>query len=218
MSASKIIDIWEGINIKEVKMPATTTEGTGFGSVEDVRNKIQNSVVREENLFPPEMLMPVGSVTAYVSSTAPDGWLSCSGQAVYRGDYPALFAVIGTTYGSGDGSTTFNLPNLSGRVIVGQGTGSGLTARSMGATGGAETHTLTTAEMPSHSHTSNAVGGTLGLMTADGNNTAGGGLDTSAVEPNLYAAPAALSIDSAGTGGAHNNMQPFAVLNYIIKY
>lgn len=199
-------------------MPTTTTEGTGNGSVENIRRKIQNSVVREENLFPPEMLMPVGAVLPYASSSAPNGWMNCQGQELYRGDYPDLFAVIGTTYGAGDGSTTFKLPNLSGRVIVGQGSGVDLTPRSMGTTGGAETHTLTTGEMPSHSHTSNAVGGTLGLMTADGNNTAGGGLDTSAVEPNLYAAPAALSIDSAGTGGAHNNMQPFAVLNYIIKY
>lgn len=193
-------------------MPTTTD-----GSVEDIRRKIQNSLVREENLLP-EMLMPVGIVLAYGSSNAPNGWLSCQGQAVYRGDYPDLFAVIGTTYGSGDGSTTFNLPNLAGRVVVGQGSGAGLTSRSMGATGGAETHTLTTGEMPSHSHTSNAVGSTLGLMTANGINTAGAGLDSSPGEPNLFAAPAALSIDSAGSGDAHNNMQPFAVLNYIIRY
>ena len=198
-------------------MPASTTEGTGNGSVENIRRKIENSVVREENLYPPEMLMPVGSVTAYVSSTAPNGWLNCQGQELYRGDYPALFSVIGTTYGAGDGSTTFNLPNLSGRVVVGQGSGSGLTTRNMGATGGAETHTLTAGEMPSHSHTSNATGGAVGLITANGLNTAAD-VDSSAVEPNLYAAPAALSIDSAGGGGAHNNMQPFAVLNYIIKY
>lgn len=198
-------------------MPTTTTEGTGNGSVENVRRKIQNSVVREENLFPPEMLMPVGVVLPYVSGEAPNGWLNCLGQELYRGDYPNLFAVIGTTYGAGDGSTTFNLPNLAGRVVVGQGNGVGLTPRSMGDTDGAETHTLTTGEIPSHSHTSNAVGGTLGLITADGNNTAGGGLDVSAVEPNLYAAPAALSIDNSGDGGAHNNMQPFMVLNYIIK-
>lgn len=199
-------------------MPATTTEGSGNGSVEEIRRKIQNSVVREENLFPPEMLMPVGVVLPYASSSAPTGWLNCLGQELYRGDYPDLFAAIGTTYGAGDGSTTFRIPNLAGRVVVGQGSGSGLTTRSMGSTGGAETHTLTTGEMPSHSHTSNAVGSTLGLLTADGNNTAGAGLDSSPVEPNLYAAPAALSINSAGSGGAHNNMQPFAVLNYIIKY
>jgi microcystin-dependent protein len=199
-------------------MPATTTEGTGPGSVEEIRNRIKNSVVREENIMPPMLLVPVGAVVAYGSSTAPEGWLNCLGQEVYRGDYPDLFAIIGTTYGAGNGTTTFNLPNLAGRVVVGQGTGSGLTSRSMGATGGAETHTLTTGEMPSHSHTSNAVGSTLGLMTSDGSNTAGSGLDSSPGEPNLFTSPAALSIDSSGGGTAHNNMQPFAVLNYIIRY
>jgi microcystin-dependent protein len=198
-------------------MPATTTEGTGNGSVEEIRRKIQNSLVREENLMP-ALLMPVGVVLPYGSSSAPSGWLNCQGQELHRGDYPDLFAVIGTTYGAGDGSTTFNLPNLAGRVVVGQGSGAGLTSRAMGATGGVEAHALNTNEMPSHTHTSNAVGGTLGLMTADGSNTAGGGLDASATEPNLYAAPAALSINSAGSGAAHNNMQPFAVLNYIIRY
>jgi microcystin-dependent protein len=199
-------------------MPATTTEGTGSGSVENIRRKIENSVVREENLFPPEILMPVGVVLPYVSSNAPNGWLNCLGQEVYRGDYPELFAVIGTTYGAGNGSTTFRIPNLAGRVVVGQGSGDGLTSRAMGAMSGVEAHALNVGEMPSHTHTSNAVGSTLGLMTADGQNTAGAGLDSSAVEPNLFAAPAALSIDSAGSGAAHNNMQPFAVLNYIIKY
>lgn len=197
-------------------MPATTTEGTGNGSVQENRRKIENSVVREENLFPPEILIPVGVVLPYVSSAAPNGWLNCQGQELYRGDYPALFAVIGTTYGAGDGSTTFRLPNLAGRVVVGQGSGSGLTPRAMGATSGVETHALNTSEMPSHSHTSNAVGGTIGLITANGSNTAVG-VDSSPVEPNVYAAPAALSINSTGEGVAHNNMQPFAVLNYIIK-
>jgi len=202
---------------EEVKMAsATTTEGTGAGSVEDIRRKIENSLVREENIAP-ELLTPVGAVLAYVSNNAPKGWLNCAGQAVSREKYADLFSVVGTTYGVGNGSTTFNLPNLSGRVVVGQGTGAGLTARAMGSTGGSENHTLITDEMPSHSHTSNAVGGTVGLITADGSNTAVG-VDSSAVEPNLYAAPAALSIDSVGGGSAHNNMQPFTVLNYIIKY
>ena len=83
---------------------------------------------------------------AYGSSDAPSGWLSCLGQEVYRNDYPELFAVIGTTYGAGNGTTTFNLPDLAGRVVVGQGSGTGLTARSMGSEGGAETHT--TASLP----------------------------------------------------------------------
>lgn len=196
-------------------MPATTTEGRGHGSVEEIRRKIQNSLVREENLLP-ELLVPAGAVLAYISTNAPKGWLSCLGQAVDREEYADLFEVIGTTYGSGNGTTTFNLPSLAGRVVVGQGSGSGLTVRNMGATGGAETHTLDTDEIPSHSHTSNATGGAVGLITANGLNTAID-VDSSAVEPNLYASPAALSIDSVGGGEAHNNMQPFAVLNYIIK-
>ena len=197
-------------------MSATTTEGTGPGSAEESRRKIQNALVREENLLP-ELLLPVGAVLAYGSSNAPNGWLNCQGQAVYRGDYPDLFAVIGTTYGSGDGSTTFNLHNLSGRVVVGQGNGAGLTSRAMGAMSGVETHALNVGEMPSHTHTSNAVGNTVGLITANGQNTAVN-VDASAVEPNIYAAPVALTINSAGSGTAHNNMQPFTVLNYIIRY
>lgn len=197
-----------------------TTEGTGPGSVEELRKKVQNSLVREENIAPEilEFLVPVGAVVPYISSTAPKGWLNCLGQAVSRADYADLFSVIGTTYGSGNGSTTFNLPDLAGRVAVGQGTGTGLTSRSMGSKSGAENHTLTTSEIPSHTHTSNASGGSLGLLTASGSNTASAGLDASASEPDLYAAPAALTIDSAGGGGSHNNMQPFTVLNYIIKY
>lgn len=192
-----------------------TTEGTGPGSVEELRRKIQNSLVREENLLP-ELLIPVGAVLSYGSSNAPRGWLSCGGQAVSREEYADLFSVVGTTYGVGNGSTTFNLPNLLGRVVVGQGSGAGLTSRAMGATGGVEAHALNVGEMPSHTHTSNAVGGTVGLIKADGSNTADS-TDSSAVEPNIYAAPVALSIDNAGSGNAHNNMQPFAVLNYIIK-
>lgn len=192
-----------------------TTEGTGNGSVEELRRKIQNSLVREENLLP-ELLVPVGAVLPYGSSNAPKGWLNCGGQAVSREDYADLFSVVGTTYGVGNGSTTFNVPNLLGRTIVGQGSGAGLTSRAMGAMSGVEAHALNVSEMPSHTHTSNAVGGTVGLITANGQNTAVD-VDASLVEPNVYAAPVALSIDSAGSGAAHNNMQPFAVLNYIIK-
>lgn len=191
-------------------MSATTTEGTGPGSVEEIRNRIKNSVVREENIMPSMLLVPVGAVVAYGSSTAPEGWLNCLGQEVYRGDYPDLFAVIGTTYGAGNGTTTFRLPNLAGRVVVGQGSGSGLTSRSMGATGGAETHTLTTGEMPSHTHSVSNTVQKSGSNTPDGLDNGGSEIDTVST----------VSTTSTSEGGdeAHNNMQPFAVLNHIIRY
>jgi len=93
---------------------------------------------------------PPGVISQYAGATAPTGYLLCQGQAVNRTTYAALFAVIGTTYGAGDGSTTFNLPDLRQRVPVGK--HSSGTFATLGATGGAETHTITTAQMPSHTH------------------------------------------------------------------
>ena len=97
-------------------------------------------------------LTPVGMVNAYAGGSAPDGWLFCNGQPVSRSAYPDLFAAIGTTYGAGDGVNTFNLPDLRGRTVLGAGAGSGLTNRPLGQSGGAETHTLSVAQMPSHNH------------------------------------------------------------------
>lgn len=146
------------------------------------------------------------------------GWVKCDGRALSRTAYKELFDVVGTTYGVGDGLTTFNIPDCRGRVLGGAGNGTGLTARSKGAIVGAETHVLSTNEMPSHTHTSNAVGGTLGLMTSNGDNTASGGLDVTVGEPNLYAAPVALTINSAGSGAAHNNMQPTIFIGNVFIY
>lgn len=104
------------------------------------------------------LVAPVGSVTAFAGASAPSGWLLADGSAVSRTTYSALYAAISTTYGSGDGSTTFNLPDLRGRVPVGQNAG---TFASLGATGGEETHVISQAEMPSHTHT-----GTTGTESA----------------------------------------------------
>lgn len=101
-----------------------------------------------------EFLVPTGSINAWSTNTAPTGWQLCDGTAVSRTTYAALFAVIGTTYGAGDGTTTFNLPNLKGRAIVGRDSAQ-TEFDTLGETGGAKTHTLTTAEMPAHSHTIN---------------------------------------------------------------
>lgn len=97
---------------------------------------------------------PAGTISMYAGHTAPQGHLLCDGSEVLREDYPVLFSVIGTTYGAGDGSTTFNLPNLKGRVVVGVDE-SQTEFSELGLEGGAKTHKLTVAEMPKHTHTQN---------------------------------------------------------------
>lgn len=148
--------------------------------------------------------VPTGTLLMWGTTSAPTGYLICDGSAVSRTTYAALFAVISTTYGSGDGSTTFNLPNLKGKVPVGR--DSGDTAFDvMGETGGAKTHTLTTAELPSHTHNiateqANAFGTAKIANTQTGTGNA-----------------ATIATASAGSGDAHNNLQPYIVLNFIIK-
>lgn len=149
---------------------------------------------------------PSGAMVAWGASTFPTGWLLCNGQAVSRSTYAALFAVISTTYGAGDGSTTFNVPNIQGRVIVGRDAGQ-TEFDTLGETGGAKTHTLTIPEIPSHSH----------LIPTQ---TFGTGTQSSALTDNSstfdYSQPSNVS-QTTGGGGAHNNLQPYLVLNYIIK-
>lgn len=150
--------------------------------------------------------VPTGTVSAFAGSAAPTGYALCDGSAVNRTTQAALFAVIGTTYGSGDGSTTFNLPDLRGRVVAGLGESLlGATADSLGDDNGliADTkeHTLTVDEMPSHSH------------NAYGNGAQNGGFNGS------YGDGGSLNVSTSSTGGgqAHNNVQPTIILNYIIK-
>ena len=143
-------------------------------------------------------VIPAGTINQYAGTSAPTGWLLADGTAVSRTTYAALFAVTSTTYGVGDGSTTFNLPDLKGRVPVGKNTG---TFATLGGTGGAETHTLTTAQIPAHNHQTSlypniaaggtAIGGQGGFVGDYTQNTGG--------------------------GGSHNNLQPYITVNYIIK-
>lgn len=111
-----------------------------------------------------------GVILPYAGANPPPGWLYCSGQDVSRTTYAELFAAIGTTFGAGDGSTTFTLPDTRGRVIAGVdnmgGTpanrlttaGSGINATMLGSSGGAQNHTLTAAQMPAHNHGVNDPG------------------------------------------------------------
>lgn len=109
---------------------------------------------------------PIGAVMPFAGATAPVNWLIADGTAVSRTTYAALFAVCGTTYGAGNGSTSFNLPNLTNRVPVAAGG-----SYSRGATGGASTVTLTTSTMPSHGH---SLSGTASSAGSHGHSISGG--------------------------------------------
>ena len=166
--------------------------------------------------------LPPGFIMQYATSTPPSGWLLCDGSAISRSTYSALFAIINTTYGSGNGTTTFNVPDLRGRVPVGYGQGSGLTNRTMASTGGEETHTLTTSEMPSHSHSINDPGHyhsyayyyPVGTQVSNVNGTNAGGTNYT---NNTNSATTNITINNAGSGAAHNTMPPYIVVNYLIK-
>ena len=158
--------------------------------------------------------VPTGSIQEFAGASAPAGWLTCDGSEVSRVTYPALFAVIGTTYGAGNGSTTFNLPNRKGRVGVGY-DDSQTEFNALGETGGAKTHTLTKAEMPTHNHATTTDTAAKALST-----TTSGAEAFSATGSNNYRRTAKLSDNvtgNAGSGGAHNNLQPYIVVNFIIK-
>lgn len=102
-------------------------------------------------------LAPVASTISYAGETPPEGWLICDGSAISRSGYADLFGVIGETFGSGDGSTTFNLPDLETRVAVGKGTGKVLGSKggamNMTPTGSVQNKTLSLSQVPSHTHT-----------------------------------------------------------------
>lgn len=168
-----------------------------------------------------------GIIKMYAGALPPNGWLFCDGSAVSRTTYAALFAVIGTAYGSGDGSTTFNLPDLRGRVPVGTGTGtaSDATSHALGQTAGTETHTLTSGQsgLPAHTHgfTQPTITGKFGKIGANG--TARDLLNSSGTTTSSGPLSASGGAVGAVTGGAknatsaHPNMQPYTVVNYIIS-
>lgn len=109
---------------------------------------------------------PTGTVLDYAGATAPTLFLLCDGTAYSRTTYAALYAILGgasSPWGQGDGSTTFNVPDLRGRAVIGAGQGTGLTNRTLGATGGEEVHQLVIAELASHYHYCSGVGHTHGM-------------------------------------------------------
>lgn len=162
----------------------------------------------------PLAVVPTGVTLEFAGSVAPTGYLLCDGSAVSRTTYAALFAVIGTTYGVGDGSTTFNVPDERGRTTVGLDNMGGVAANRMvtnpasvlGQTGGAEVHTLTDPEMPIHTHDygygeTSFTGGGGAALTRDRD------LGSSNAGPT----------STAGGDQPHNNTQPYIAKNKIIK-
>jgi microcystin-dependent protein len=157
--------------------------------------------------------LPVGAIMPFGSDTISENWLLCNGQAVSRTDYQELFNTIGITYGSGDGFTTFNLPDLQGKIPVGLDEND-TDFDTLGNTGGEKEHTLTINEIPSHYH--------YIPMVAGGNGTGSdyargyvGDSHSSAFTPSgndVYS-----STSARGSNESHNILQPYIVTNYIIK-
>lgn len=142
--------------------------------------------------------LPVGIVVWQPTTVIPNGWLYCDGREIERAAYPQLLAVIGTTFGNGNGSTTFNLPDLRGMFLMGKNS-----TRAIGDTGGEETHVLTIPEMPAHTHLF------YPLVVKDANNGGANGLQ--------YGPTQTLDTSVTGADAAHNNLPPFTVGTFIIK-
>lgn len=194
-----------GLPVSGIAASTSTALGVGsleLGHVSDTTlSRHAAGVLAVEGV--PLLPVPVGEIKMFNTATPPPEYLVCDGSAVSRTTYANLFAAIGTTNGVGDGSTTFVLPDFRGRFPLGYGWGPGLSSRVMGQTGGAETHTLTLAESPAHTHT------TANIYSAGAASTPVAG--TGAAFGNI-------ATNSQGGGGAHNNMPPFLVVSFGIKY
>ena len=169
--------------------------------------------------------IPTATIVPWSTASVPSGFLECNGAAVSRSTYAALFAIVGTTYGAGDGSSTFNIPNLADNIPVGKSNN-----KAVGSTGGANTvaatgnvagstanATLSTPQLASHTH-GKARGGDPGVYSND----SGGGYTRSGASPG--------NMGNAGSGGGHSHnmsanfsgdatsvLQPYLTIMYIIK-
>lgn len=162
----------------------------------------------------------IGQIMLFAGNFAVRGWALCDGQLLPISSNSALFSILGTTYG-GDGISTFALPDLRGRVALHMGNGPGLSNHNIGQDSGAESHTLTAAQMPSHNHAA-----TINASTDEGNSASptdliiakSGSGDPDFVGSAVDTALRSDSISMANNGGSqsHNNMQPYLTLNYQI--
>lgn len=212
----------------------TTIAGDTFTIISDSSSNVRIYHYQRSSFVP--SAFPVGAVIDYGGTSAPALWLLCYGQAVSRTTYPALFTVLGTSFGPGDSVTTFNVPDFRGRVSAGKdnmgGTSAnrltdqsgGLDGDTLGDTGGSETHALIIAELATHTHT--------GTTSTDGNHTHsylggtsailvnGAGFNQALQDPQTTGTGGShnhtFTTASTGSGTAHNNVQPTIILNKII--
>jgi microcystin-dependent protein len=157
----------------------------------------------------------VGEIRAFPYTFTPRGWAPCNGGTMTIQDHTALFSVLGTAFG-GDGRTTFGLPNMMNMVPMCWGQGPGLSSYSIGQTVGSASVTLTTAEMPSHSHDFNASSDLATERQPAGQVFAqGDGISAFApVEVSTYLDPRVISL--SGNSGPHNNLMPFLTFHFCI--
>jgi microcystin-dependent protein len=167
----------------------------------------------------------IGDLKHRAATAVPAGWLLCDGRAVSRATYAALFGVIGTAWGAGDGVTTFNLPDLRGRSLIGTGATPGFpgTVRILGDVGGEELHQLTTGELAAHTHPiidpghDHAIyvdgGGVPGTASPAGSNVPGPTI-TPAAQSTLN--PTNVTTDVGGSNQFHNTMHPFAAATCLV--
>lgn len=155
----------------------------------------------------PEWYMPTGSVIPYAGTSLPDGWLWCGGNEVSRTTYSALFAVIGTTYGNGNGSSTFNVPDLSGRVVAMRGSG-----QSVGDTAGSDTKQITRANLPNEKLNLEDNGTWIVDSTQTGSESG------KTLQMGSRSNAARLETNPLGSGTPFDVRQSTIYMNYIIKY
>jgi len=223
--ASPITADWAGNTVSNTNLNSTTYgQGTSFPSTYNVtrlfwRSDFGRMYYNAGTLGTPVWEgadIPVGTINMYAGGVGdvPNGWLLCNGGAVSRTTYAQLFAVLDTEYGVGDGSTTFNVPDF---VTTNKFPRAATNDAGRGGTGGESTHTISTSEMPSHTHTQNAHTHTEHTAATPATHSATSGSGTpGANSGSQNTSSTTASNQNTGGGGAHENKPPYLDVHFII--